>query len=103
MTPDDVVHRFRLRLFALADEVGNVRAVCRMLGSTARRTIAGGDRCGSTASPSAIWPPSSTSTTTTAPTTGAASLPRASELPKCGHQDPRDERHPSLHLGIRTD
>ena len=32
MTHDAVLHRFRLRLFALADELGNVRAACRMLG-----------------------------------------------------------------------
>ncbi len=32
MTHDGVLHRFRLRLSALADELGNVRAACRMLG-----------------------------------------------------------------------
>ena len=32
MTHDDVLYRFRLRLFALADELGNVRAACRILG-----------------------------------------------------------------------
>ena len=32
MTHDDVVYRCRLRLFALADELGNVRAGCRFLG-----------------------------------------------------------------------
>ena len=32
MTHDDVRHHFRVRLFALADELGNVRAACRMLG-----------------------------------------------------------------------
>ena len=32
MTDDDVLYRFRLRLFALADEVGNVRAASRILG-----------------------------------------------------------------------
>ena len=32
MTPDDVIHRYRLRLFALADELGNVRAACRQMG-----------------------------------------------------------------------
>ena len=32
MTHDDVLYRFRLRLFALADELGNVRAACRLLG-----------------------------------------------------------------------
>ena len=32
MTHDDVLHRFRLRLFALAEELGNVRAACRMMG-----------------------------------------------------------------------
>ena len=30
MTHDDVLHRFRLRLFALAEELSNVRAACRM-------------------------------------------------------------------------
>ncbi len=32
MTTDDVIHRFRLRLFALATELGNVRAACRQMG-----------------------------------------------------------------------
>ena len=32
MTDDDVLFRFRLRLFALADELGNVRAACRAMG-----------------------------------------------------------------------
>ena len=32
MKHDDVLHHFRVRLFALADELGNVRAACRMLG-----------------------------------------------------------------------
>lgn len=32
MTTDDVIHRYRLRLFALAAELGNVRAACRHMG-----------------------------------------------------------------------
>lgn len=32
MSHDDVLHRFRLRLFALAGELGNVRAACRQMG-----------------------------------------------------------------------
>ena len=32
MPHDDVLYRYRLRLFALADELGNVRATCRILG-----------------------------------------------------------------------
>ena len=32
MTHDDVLYRFRLRLFALSHELGNVRAACRLLG-----------------------------------------------------------------------
>ena len=32
MTNDDVVYRSRLRLFALAQEMGSVRAACRLLG-----------------------------------------------------------------------
>lgn len=32
MTNDDVIYRSRLRLFALAEEMGSVRAACRMLG-----------------------------------------------------------------------
>ena len=32
MTHDDVLHRFRLRLFALAEELSNVRAACRIMG-----------------------------------------------------------------------
>jgi hypothetical protein len=32
VTNDDVIYRSRLRLFALAKEMGSVRAACRMLG-----------------------------------------------------------------------
>jgi transposase InsO family protein len=32
LTSDDSLYRFRLRLFALAGELGNVRAACRMMG-----------------------------------------------------------------------
>ena len=32
MTPDDSLHRFRVRVFGLAHELGNVRAACRALG-----------------------------------------------------------------------
>jgi transposase InsO family protein len=32
LSPDDVIHRFRLRVFALANELGNVRAACRQMG-----------------------------------------------------------------------
>ena len=32
MTSDDVIHRYRMRLFALAAELGNVRAACRQMG-----------------------------------------------------------------------
>jgi len=32
LTDDDVLFRFRLRLFALAEELGNVRAACRCMG-----------------------------------------------------------------------
>ena len=32
MSNDDALFRFRLRLFALAKELGSVRAACRMLG-----------------------------------------------------------------------
>jgi transposase len=32
VTNDDVLYRSRLRLFALAKEMGSVRAACRMLG-----------------------------------------------------------------------
>jgi transposase InsO family protein len=32
MSHDDLLHRFRLRLFALAFELGNVRAACRQMG-----------------------------------------------------------------------
>jgi hypothetical protein len=32
LTNDDVIHRSRLRLFALAGETGSVRAACRLLG-----------------------------------------------------------------------
>lgn len=32
MTQDDLLYRFRLRALALAEELGNVRAACRMLG-----------------------------------------------------------------------
>jgi len=32
LTLDDVIHRQRVRLFALARELGNVRAACRAMG-----------------------------------------------------------------------
>jgi transposase InsO family protein len=32
VSPDDVLYRYRLRALALASELGNVRAACRMLG-----------------------------------------------------------------------
>jgi transposase-like protein len=32
MTDDDLLYRFRLRLFGLAHELGSVRAACRALG-----------------------------------------------------------------------
>jgi transposase InsO family protein len=32
LTPDDALYRFRLRAFALATELGNVRAACRAMG-----------------------------------------------------------------------
>jgi transposase InsO family protein len=32
VTPDDSLHRFRVRVFGLAQELGNVRAACRALG-----------------------------------------------------------------------
>ncbi len=32
MTPDDALFRFRLRAFALAAELGNVRSACRAMG-----------------------------------------------------------------------
>ncbi|HEX2273848.1 MAG TPA: helix-turn-helix domain-containing protein [Acidimicrobiales bacterium] len=32
MSPDDALFRFRLRVFALAEELGNARAACRAMG-----------------------------------------------------------------------
>ena len=32
MTPEDVLYRQRLRTFALAGELGSVRAACRVMG-----------------------------------------------------------------------
>ena len=32
MTQDDLLYRFRLRVFAMAQELGNVRAACRAMG-----------------------------------------------------------------------
>ena len=32
MTPEDVLYRQRLRTFALAEELGSVRAACRVMG-----------------------------------------------------------------------
>jgi transposase-like protein len=32
VTQDDLLYRFRLRTFALASELGNVRAACRAMG-----------------------------------------------------------------------
>ncbi len=36
MSPDDALFRFRLRVFALADELGNARAACRARGRAPR-------------------------------------------------------------------
>lgn len=41
MSTDDVIHRFRLRVFALAKELGNVRAACRQMGTIHPRTTGG--------------------------------------------------------------
>ena len=32
MTPEDSIYRVRLRTLALAEELGNVRAACRVMG-----------------------------------------------------------------------
>jgi transposase-like protein len=32
VTQDDLLYRFRLRVFAIAAELGNVRAACRAMG-----------------------------------------------------------------------
>lgn len=32
MSPDDALYRYRVRVFALAEEMGSVRAACRALG-----------------------------------------------------------------------
>ena len=32
MTQDDLLYRFRLRVFAMAAELGNTRAACRAMG-----------------------------------------------------------------------
>jgi transposase-like protein len=32
VTQDDLLYRFRLRVFAIATELGNVRAACRAMG-----------------------------------------------------------------------
>ena len=32
LTADDALYRFRLRVFALAEELGNVRVACRVMG-----------------------------------------------------------------------
>ncbi len=32
MSTDDALYRFRLRVFALAEELGNARAACRAMG-----------------------------------------------------------------------
>jgi hypothetical protein len=39
MTDDDVLFGYRLRLFTLADELGNVSEACRQMGSRARPII----------------------------------------------------------------
>jgi hypothetical protein len=41
VTQDDLLYRFRLRTFAMAAELGNVRAACRAMGSIPRPTIGG--------------------------------------------------------------
>ena len=45
MVDDDVLFRFRLRLFAVAAELGNVREACRIFGVHHSTYTAGGDRC----------------------------------------------------------
>jgi hypothetical protein len=41
VTQDDLLYRFRLRVFAIAVELGNVRAACRAMGIHPRRITAG--------------------------------------------------------------
>ncbi len=43
---DDVLYRFRFRLFSLAEQLGNVRAACRIFEIHPPPTTAGGARCG---------------------------------------------------------
>ena len=49
MTDDDALFRFRLRLFGLAEELGNVRAACRAWASIPRPSTAGGRRSSASA------------------------------------------------------
>jgi hypothetical protein len=41
VTPDDLLYRFRPRVFAIAAEFGTVRAACRAMGIIPRRITAG--------------------------------------------------------------
>jgi transposase-like protein len=104
MTQDDLLYRFRLRTFAMAAELGNVRAACRAMGihpSTYYRWKHQLDRygpeiCGST------WNATCATTTPNAPTPVAgprAGLQRRSSgRPNCG----RRSADASPQLGDRT-
>ena len=56
MAPEDSIHRFRLRTLVLAEELGNVRAACRVMGirhSTFYRWKQQAEQCG----PELLRPP----------------------------------------------
>jgi hypothetical protein len=50
MTHDDVLFGFRLRLFSLAEELGNVSEACRQMGFLAPPTTSGSRSSAATAS-----------------------------------------------------
>jgi hypothetical protein len=49
VTQDDLLYRFRPRVFAIAAEFGTVRAACRAMGSIPGRITAGSGSCTATA------------------------------------------------------
>ena len=87
MTDDDVLFRFRLRLLALAEELGNTRAACRAMGACTRPPstagaasccATGARACGRGGAAARAWP--------TRPRSGSssASWPSPSAIPVSG-------------------
>jgi hypothetical protein len=109
MTEDDVLFGFRLRLFTLAEELGNISQACRAMASLDPPTTTGSQSCsatastacgsGSAANPACPTGSASTSSTASSPSpwetraSGPGASPRSSPGPKWGrHQTLRERR-----------